>query len=156
MVRTTEQAPATTPRERPHAIVIFSLRLMFRPMTTCQGRIARTKSIVADHARLRQLCYRWGGLYVPPMVSATSAKFNQQNPPGIFWSHRKAYGLHCTNNSIVVMQENTVVVTMHPQCVGEKAPPTLWMPQFRSVQVFVLVQVWLLNRKYVRRKHPDR
>src|SRR5690242_5806611 len=32
-------------------MVIFSLRFMFSPMTTGQGRIASTKSMVADQAR---------------------------------------------------------------------------------------------------------
>lgn len=41
-----------TPRLRPQAIVIFSLRFMLRSQITNQGRIAKEKSAATNHAAM--------------------------------------------------------------------------------------------------------
>jgi len=54
-------------------------------------------------------------LNLPPMLNPTCVKFNQHTPPSMLWSHRNAVGVHCRNNSVVVIIHSIDVETMQNQ-----------------------------------------
>ena len=99
-----------TPRLRPHATVIFSLRFMFRSQMINHGRIAKEKSATTNQAKQRLeldiVSRTW--VHLHPTVRPTLEKSSQHFPSTVGFQVFST-GMHCTTT---VMLAKSVMKTV--------------------------------------------